>query len=49
MDLIKPYQNEAESLPIEEELTIEGRTDRVSVYGSLERAKARPACSGRGS
>lgn len=25
--------------PIEEELTIEGRTDRISVYGSLELAR----------
>jgi hypothetical protein len=35
MPSIKPYQNEAESLAIDD-LTIENRTDRISVYGSIE-------------
>jgi hypothetical protein len=35
MSAIKPYQNEEESLAIDD-LTIENRTDRLSVYGSVE-------------
>jgi len=35
MAAIQPYQNEAESLAIDD-LTLENRTDRISVYGSLE-------------
>lgn len=35
MAAIQPYQNEADSLAIDD-LTIENRTDRISVYGSVE-------------
>jgi hypothetical protein len=35
MKTIKPFANESESLGIGD-LTIENRTDRVSVYGSLD-------------
>ena len=35
MDTIRPFENEAESLQIEE-LTIENRLDRISIYGNLE-------------
>lgn len=35
MDTIRPFENEAESLQIEE-LTIENRLDRISVYGNLD-------------
>ena len=32
---MKPYENESESLQIAD-LTIENRTDRISIYGSLD-------------
>ena len=32
---MKPYENESESLRIVD-LTIENRTDRISIYGSLD-------------
>lgn len=35
MNTIRPFENEAESLQIEE-LTIENRLDRISIYGNLE-------------
>jgi len=35
MTLIKPYQNESEALAIGG-LTIENRTDRVTIYGSIQ-------------
>lgn len=34
MSSIKPYQNEEESLAIDD-LTVENRLDRISVYGSI--------------
>lgn len=33
--IIDPYQNESESIQIDE-LTIENRLDRVSIYGSID-------------
>ena len=33
--IIDPYQNESESLQLDE-LTIENRLDRVSIYGSID-------------
>jgi hypothetical protein len=38
MPSIKPYQNEEESLAIDD-LTVENRVDRVSVYGSIQLTK----------
>ena len=35
MTTIKPYANESDSLGIGE-LTVENRTDRVSIYGSID-------------
>jgi hypothetical protein len=35
METIDPFANESQSLEIDE-LTIENRTDRVSLYGSIE-------------
>ena len=35
MDKIDPFANESDSLQIDD-LTIENRTDRVSIYGSIE-------------
>ena len=35
MDTIQPFANEAESLQIDE-LTIENRLDRISIYGNIE-------------
>lgn len=35
MDTIRPFENEAESLQIEE-LTLENRLDRISIYGNLD-------------
>jgi hypothetical protein len=35
MPSIKPYQNEEESLAIDD-LTVENRVDKVSIYGSIE-------------
>ena len=35
MSSFTPYQNEAQSLGIDE-LTVENRLDRISVYGSIE-------------
>lgn len=35
METIEPFANESESLQIED-LTIENRLDRISLYGSLE-------------
>jgi hypothetical protein len=34
METIKPFQNETESFSIED-LTVENRLDRISIYGSL--------------
>lgn len=34
MTLIKPYQNESESLTIGG-LTVENRTDRIAIYGNI--------------
>lgn len=38
MTTIKPFQNEAESIAIDD-LTIENRLDRVELYGSLQITK----------
>ncbi|MGZ5858145.1 MAG: hypothetical protein ACXWJK_12960 [Burkholderiaceae bacterium] len=38
MATFKPYQNEADSIAIDE-LTIENRLDKISVYGSLDLTK----------
>ncbi len=35
MEMIDPFANESEALQVDE-LTIENRTDRVSIYGSLD-------------
>lgn len=35
MEMIDPFANESEALQIDE-LTIENRTDRVSIYGSID-------------
>jgi len=35
MDTIQPFENEAESLQIDE-LTIENRLDRISIYGNID-------------
>ncbi len=35
METIDPFANESESLQIDD-LTIENRTDRVSIYGSID-------------
>ncbi len=35
METIDPFANESESLQIDE-LTIENRTDKVSIYGSID-------------
>jgi hypothetical protein len=40
MKTIKPFANESESIGIGD-LTIENRTDRVSVYGSLDLTRDR--------
>jgi hypothetical protein len=38
MSSFKPYQNEEDSIAIDE-LTVENRLDRISVYGSLDLTK----------
>lgn len=38
MTTIKPFQNEAESIAIDD-LTVENRLDRVELYGSLQITK----------
>jgi hypothetical protein len=38
MSTFKPYKNEADSIAIDE-LTIENRLDRISIYGSIELTK----------
>jgi hypothetical protein len=38
MTTMKPYANESESLGIGD-LTVENRTDRVSIYGSIDLAR----------
>jgi hypothetical protein len=38
MSTFKPYQNEADSIAIED-LTIENRLDKISVYGSIDLTK----------
>lgn len=38
MPSIKPYQNEEESIAIDE-LNVENRLDRISVYGSIDLTK----------
>lgn len=38
MSSIKPYQNEEESLAVDD-LTVENRLDRISIYGSIELTK----------
>lgn len=38
MSTFKPYQNEADSITLDE-LTIENRLDKISVYGSIELTK----------
>lgn len=35
METIRPFENEAESLQIDE-LTIENRLDRIAIYGNIE-------------
>jgi hypothetical protein len=40
MQTIKPYANEEESLAIDE-LTIENREDRISLYGSVQLTRDR--------
>ncbi len=35
MEMIDPFANESEALQVDE-LTIENRTDRVSIYGSID-------------
>jgi hypothetical protein len=38
MSSFKPYQNEEDSIAIDE-LTVENRLDRISVYGSIDLTK----------
>jgi hypothetical protein len=38
MSTFKPYQNEADSIAIDD-LTIENRLDKISVYGSIDLTK----------
>ncbi|HEX5514646.1 MAG TPA: hypothetical protein VFY81_09645 [Gammaproteobacteria bacterium] len=35
METIRPFENEAESLQIDE-LTVENRLDRISIYGNVD-------------
>jgi hypothetical protein len=41
METIDPFANESESLQIDD-LTIENRTDKVSIYGSIDITRDKP-------